>query len=162
MTKRMLLTVALLWLPFTSGAQDKPNLSGTWVLDTEKNDFGDLPVTGSQTNVIDHTEPNIKLTQTIEGEFVPDGRASTQRRYSTDGKETMNVLGDRPVKSTTRWEGNRLLTDTTLEAPAGKIEIKDSWEITADRKQMTITRNFKSPEGERQQKLVFNNKTREK
>ena len=142
-------------MPFTSGAQDKPNFSGTWVLDTEQSDFGDLPVPGSQTNLIDHMEPNIKLTQTIEGESVPDDRASTPRRYSTDGKETASVLGDRPVKSTTRWEGNRLLTDTTLEAPDGRIEIKDSWEITADLKQMTITRNFKSPAGERQQKLEF-------
>src|SRR5260370_11796531 len=159
---RMLFIMAMLFVPFTNGAQDKPNFSGTWVLDTEKSDFGDLPIPASQTNIIDHTGPNINLTQTITGESVSDGRASTRRHYSTDGKESSNDLGDQQVKSTTRWDGNRLLTDTSLEAPAGKIEIKDSSEITSDRKQMIITRDFKGPQGDHHQKLIFDNKTREK
>jgi hypothetical protein len=158
----MLCTIAVLLAAWIANAQDRPNFSGTWVLDTEKSDFGDLPIPGSQTNVIDQSEPDIQLTQTITGESVPGGRASTQRHYSTDGKESSNDLGGRQVKSTARWDGNRLLVETRLDAPEGKIAIRDLWEMTSDRKQMTITRDFQGPQGDHHQKLIFNQQGREK
>ena len=151
----ILLQVILL-LSSAAVAQDKPNFSGKWALDTAKSDFGELPAPDSQTNVIEHKDPNIKLTQTIRGASVSGGEASSERRYTTDGKESPNKLGQQEVKSTCTWHGNKLVIDTKLEAPEGTLDIKDSWELTDGGKQMVVTRDFKGPQGERTQRLLFN------
>src|SRR5579864_2823942 len=136
-------------------AQDKPNFSGKWVLDTAASDFGDFPAPDSQINVVDHQEPNIHLTQTIRGEAVPGGEATSDRHYTTDAKENTNKIGGREIKSTTRWDNHKLVTIVKLETPDGTVEIKDSWELGGEGKQLVVTRDFKGPQGERNQKLVF-------
>jgi len=57
----ILLEIMLL-LPFAGIAQEKPNFSGKWGLDTNRSDFGQFPVPDTQTNVIEHKEPSIRLT----------------------------------------------------------------------------------------------------
>ncbi len=150
----VLLGVVLL-LSSAAVAQDKPNFSGKWTLDTSKSDFGEFPVPDTQTNVIEHKDPNIKLTQTIRGQAVPGGEASSERHYTTDGKESSNKLGPQDLKSTCNWDGNKLAINTKLETPDGTVEIKDSWELTDGGKQMVVTRYFKGPQGESTQRLLF-------
>jgi hypothetical protein len=154
--KSCTLLLGILLLSSVAIAQDKPNLSGKWVLDTAKSDFGELPAPESQTNIIEHKDTDIKLTQTIRGQAVPGGEASSERRYTTDRKEISNKVGQQEVKSTCKWDGNQLVIDTKLETPSGTTVIKDSWELTGGGKQMVVTRNFKGPQGERTQKLYFN------
>jgi hypothetical protein len=147
--------LSILLLSSAAIAQDKPNFSGRWALDTAKSDFGEFPVPDTQTNIIDHKDPHIKLTQTIRGQDVSGGEASSERHYTTDGQESSNKLGQQEVKSICRWDGNKLAIDTRLETPNGTVEIKDSWELADDGKQMVVTRNFKGPQGERGQRLLF-------
>jgi len=59
------------------------------------------------------------------------------------------------VKSTSKWDGNKLVIHTKLESPNGTVDINDSWELTEGGKQMVVTRHFKGPQGERSQTLVF-------
>src|SRR5260370_37948646 len=98
---------SILLLSSAAVAQDKPNFSGNWALDTAKSDFGELPVPDSQTNVIEHKDPSIKLTQTIRGANVSGGEATSERHYTTDGKESSNKLGQQEVKSTCNWDANK-------------------------------------------------------
>jgi len=146
----------LLLFSLTVLAQDKPNFSGKWQLDTAKSEFGQFPAPDTQTNVIDHKEPDIRLKQTIKSEAVPGGEATVDRHYTTDGKENVNEVRPQQVKSTAKWEGNKLLINTKLEIPDGTIEIKDSWELTDGGKQLLVIREFKTPQGDQQQKLLFN------
>lgn len=55
-------------------AQDKPNFSGSWLLQIEKSDFSHFPVPDTQINVIEHKAVDIKLTQTIRSASVPGAR----------------------------------------------------------------------------------------
>jgi hypothetical protein len=103
-------------------------------------------------NVIEHKDPNIKVTQTVRGEAVPGGEASIERHYTTDGKESVNRLGPQDAKSTAKWDGNKVVIETKLETPDGTVEIKDSWELTEGGKQLVVSRNFN---GDRQ-RLLFN------
>ena len=154
--KSCTILLGILLLSSAAVAQDKPNFSGTWALDTVKSDFGELPVPDTQTNVIDHKDSNIELTQTIRGQAVPGGEASSERHYTSDGKENSNKVGEQDVKSTCKWDGKQLVIGTKLETPNGTVEIKDSWELADGGKQMAVTRNFKGPQGERNQRLLFN------
>jgi hypothetical protein len=150
---RAIFAMAMTLFALAVTAQDKPNFTGKWVLDRSKSEFAAMPVPESQTNTIEHKEPNITLTQTITGDSIPGGQASTQRRWTTDGKENTNDLGQQQVKSKTKWEGNKLVTVTTLEG--GRGEIQDLWELTDNGKQLEVTRDFKGPQGQREQKLIF-------
>lgn len=145
----------LLLLSLPAVAQDKPNFTGKWVLDTANSDFGEFPAPEAQTNVIDHRDAVIKLTQTIRGDAIPGGQASSERRYTTDGKESSNKVGERELKSTSSWNGRTLITVTKLETPDGTVEIKDGWELADDGKQLVVTREHKGPFGVRRQRLLF-------
>ena len=106
--------------------------------------------------MIDHKGASIEVAQTITGDTIPGGSATARRRYSTDGKETSAGAGDRQLKFTAKWEGGRLLVNTTSETPGGRTEIEDTWELTGTAGPLVITRHFKSDQDDHQQKLIFN------
>jgi hypothetical protein len=147
---------AMLLLSLAATAQDKPDFSGKWQLDVAKSDFGEFPVPDSQTNVIEQKDRNIKLTQTIRGEAVPGGEASMEREFITDNKEHSVKIGPADARSTATWNGDALVIDTKIETPAGTMQIGDSWKLTDGGKQIVVTRDFKTPQGEQHQRLVFN------
>ena len=147
--------VGILLLSLAVVAQDKPNFSGRWLLEIEKSDFSHFPVPDAQTNVIEHKGSNIKVTQTIRVASMPGGEASSERHYTTDGKESVNRLGPRDAKSTVKWDGNKMIIITMLETPDGTGEIEESWELTGGGKQMAVSRDFKEPDGGGVQRLLF-------
>ena len=139
-------------------AQDTmPSLSGTWVLDVAKSDFGPAPAPVSIVHVVEHKEPNIKITstqKTAQGEF------TNERNITTDGKENTNKMrtmgGEQEVKSTSTWKGKKLATALKLTVQGASVDIDDAWELSEDGKVLTVVRNIKSPQGEFTQKTVFN------
>ncbi len=136
-------------------AQAKPNFSGTWVLDLSKSDFGQMPLPDSIVSVIEHKEPKVKVTTTQKGQ---GGEITNERQLTTDGKENMNKfrtqLGLQDVKSTTKWNGRTLTTSFTFEAQ-GTVSVTDNWDVSADGKVLTITRDLTMAQGPLKQKLVF-------
>src|SRR5258708_21072762 len=68
-------------------AQSKPNFSGTWKLNVSKSDFGPLPGPDSQSNVIEHNDPVLKVNVSVEG---PQGKQNFNFTYTTDAKEVIN------------------------------------------------------------------------
>jgi len=145
----------LIVLSLAFAAADKSNFSSTWVLDTAKSDFGETSVPPIQTNVIEHKEPNIRMTTTSKS---PQGEHTTGRSYTTDGRENTNSIGPGVAKSTSKWDGAKLLTKTKIEGPDGTLEIDDLWELADGGKQMIIRRDFKGPQGEASQKLIYRKK----
>jgi len=141
----------------TASAQSKPNFSGTWILDVAKSDFGGAPALTSMSHEIQHkgTTIGIATTQkTAQLELV------NRRTLTTDGKENTNHLktsaGDQDVKSTSKWDGPRLLTTMTLDVQGTPASVTDTWELSADARVLTITRSATMPDGSITQKFVFN------
>src|ERR1035438_7033163 len=75
-----------------AGPQDdkKPDLSGTWKLDTTKSDFGMMPPPDSQTSVIEHKDPKLKVKTTTKGGMQ---EGESESNYPTDGAESTNQMG---------------------------------------------------------------------
>lgn len=141
-------------------AQDaKPDFTGKWILDVAKSDFGPMPPPDSQTRLIDHKDPNLKATITQKGQ---QGERTYERNITTDGKENTNTFGQLGLKSKSRWDGKRLITEGKLETQNGTVEINEAQELNEDSTVLTIKNNFKSPQGEASQKLVFNKEKQEK
>src|SRR5262245_61606491 len=87
-------------------AQAKPNFGGEWKLNTSKSEYGPMPAPTSRTDKIAHTDPNLKVTTTQSG---PNGDATVEFKYLTDGTETSNELRGNTLKSTSKWDGDTLV-----------------------------------------------------
>lgn len=157
--KRILSIIALtLLIVSPAWAQDaKPDFSGTWNVDLAKSDFGPTPPPESIVQVIVHKEPALKVSSTVKSSM---GTISNERNLTTDGKENAYTLkgsaGEQAVKSTSTWSGKKLLTTMKVDTQGVTIDINDAWELSADGKVLTMTREIKTPQGDFNQKAVYN------
>lgn len=153
MKKTVLLLVVMLALAgLACNADDKPNFTGKWVLDTEKSDFGPVPPPTSQSQDIDHKDPKLKVKTVSKS---PQGENTVESNRTTDGQENTNTMGQTEVKSKTVWEGKKLVTTMKRQIQGMDIDIKDTWDIAEDGKSFTITRELKTPQGDFTQKLLL-------
>jgi hypothetical protein len=157
--RRILSAVCLmLLLAISAKAQGaRPDLSGTWNLDVAKSDFAGAPAPDSLIYVIEHKDPNLKITSTQKGQ---QGELTNTRNLTTDGKESVNKMrtmaGEQDVKSTTTWNGNKLANAFTLDIQGTAIEINETWEVAESGKVLTVGRDLKTPQGPFHQTYVFN------
>jgi hypothetical protein len=133
-------------------AQAKPNFTGTWKLNVSKSDFGAMPAPDSRTDKITHEDPDLKDSTTQSGQM---GEVSAELKYSTDGKETTNMVRGNEVKSTAKWDGDELAIDGKASFNGADVSLKDRWSLSADGKTLTILRHVTSPMGETDQKIVL-------
>ncbi len=133
-------------------AQDKPNLTGTWKLNITKSDFGAIPGPDSQTLVIEHTDPAVKIVSSQAG---AQGSMDATINFTTDGKEASNNMGGRDVKSTSVWDGRNLVMSAKFSLNDQDVTIKSVWTLSDDGKTISETRHLASPMGETDQKLIF-------
>ena len=151
---RKLLSIAfVLALPLiTAVAQQKPDFSGTWKLNVAKSEFGALPGPKSRVDVITHKDPSLSVNVTQEG---ADGRLQYTANYTTDGKEAVNQIGPREVKSTLKWAGSNLLMTSKLVYNDVDVTGELTWALSADGKTRTVSIHYASAMGETDQKLIF-------
>ena len=153
MKRTVLLFVAMFALAaLACAADDKPNFTGKWVLDTEKSDFGPVPAPTSQSQEIDHKDPKLKVKTVSKGQ---QGETTVETNRTTDGEENTNTMGQAEVKSKTVWDGKKLVTTMKRQVQGMDIDIKDIWEVAEDGKSFTITRELKTPQGDFTQKLLL-------
>ena len=144
----LLLTLAL---PASAVAQ-APNLSGTWVLQADKSDFGPMPGPTSRTDVIDHKEPKLNIKRTQEG---AQGSVSSELIYEVDGKAWKNKAGESDLSSVLKWDGAVLVIVTDITTPQGEAVITDRYSLAADGKTLTQDRVISIQGQELTQKLVL-------
>ena len=151
--KRALLTaiIAVVIIPFTARAQAKPDFSGTWARDAAKSDPAQSRG-GSSSHTIRQTATEIAVT--IAGRGGPETSI-----YKLDGSESTNQVqspeGPLAVKGTAKWEGARLVIETTREIQGMTITTREVRTLDATGKEMTIEAMTRSPKGETTRKVVF-------
>jgi hypothetical protein len=131
----------------------KPNYSGTWKLNVAKSDFGPIPGPDTRTDVIEHSDPALKVSSTQDGG--PQGKQDVTLNFTTDGKEITNTPGGVEVKSTGGWEGNNLVLNAKLKFQDNDLAIKTTWLLSGDGKTLTQNQHMATPMGEFDQKMVF-------
>lgn len=147
------LIISLLLLAFAAFAQDaKPNLSGTWKLNTAKSDFGPMPPPDSRTDIIDHKDPVLKESVAMSSS---QGDMKMDLTYTTDGKESKNTVMDNDVTSNAHWDGKTLVVDSKANFGGNDITIHETRVLSDDGKTLTRQAHITSPQGEGDQKLVF-------
>lgn len=146
----------------SAGAQEKPNLSGTWVLDKEKSDppmgmGGRGGFNPDVTLIIEHQEPVLKIKRIVKTER---GEQVQEQVFTTDGKENKNPgMRGGEFRSKTQWDKGKLVTKgtQTIESPMGtmELEITETRTLSEDGKTLIIETRTVTPQGERTRKQVF-------
>jgi len=150
-----LLTLAAL-LPATVVAQT-PDFSGTWKINTIKSDAA--PGRGGQQ--MDMSNVMLTITQTADAITIVQSGMGPERTvtYKLDGSESTNQMGRGEMKSTSKWDGAKLVTEgtSTFETPNGArtMTMKEVRELSKDGKTLTVTNTTDSPMGQRTRKTVF-------
>ncbi|HLY15741.1 MAG TPA: hypothetical protein VKR61_00895 [Bryobacteraceae bacterium] len=133
-------------------AQAKSDFGGTWKLNAGKSDFGPMPPPDSITQTITHDEPTVKISVVQVG---GTGDAKYDMAYTTDGKESVNHMGDNEFKTTLKWDGDDLAGDTKGSFDGNDFTAKDRWALSDGGKTMTVTRHISTSMGEFDMKFVY-------
>ena len=179
----VLAACALFVFAITGVGQDKTaNFSGTWTLDVSKSKLGDRNNIESQVLTVTQSDKDIKI-ETATKRLPPPADAPQGRRgrtgggmmgggdgtttYSLDGKETKTEvsgpMGSMPVTLKAKFEGGKLnLTRTSsFSGPMGDVTMssKETWELSADGKTLTVNSERSSPRGNESTTKIFTKKS---
>jgi hypothetical protein len=147
-----LLAIALA-VPAVSAARQVPNLTGTWVLQADKSDFGMMAAPQSRTDVIDHQEPKLTIKRTMV--TAAAGESQVNLVYAVDGKPHKNMAGPSELTSTLSWEGRTLVTVSTVDTQQGQVTITDRLTLSEDGKTLTQQRTLSAQGQEAKQTMVL-------
>jgi hypothetical protein len=152
-----LLFVSVLLFSFTKPVY-QANFSGTWALSQTKSDLGQFGGRGVATKIIvDQKADGVTTTKTTPG-FNGGDPLTTTETLSNDGKETeTTVFNTAKRKSTLKWAGDGNTFAVTYSVAFGQGEFKgtENWALNADGKELTITTNISSQQGEITLKAVY-------
>jgi len=130
----------------------KPNYSGTWKLNVAKSDFGPIPAPDTRTDVIEHSDPMLKVSTTQDG---AQGKQEFTLNMTTDGKEMTNTPGGLELKSIGGWEANNIVMNVKLKFQDNDVAVKATWLLSEDGKTLTQNQHLTTAMGELDQKMVF-------
>jgi hypothetical protein len=148
----VLLAIALA-VPAVSAAQQVPNLSGTWVLQADKSDFGMAPPPQSRTDVIEHQAPKLTIRRTMVTPAA--GESTVNLVYAVDGKPHKNMVGPSELTSILTWEGGTLVSVSTVDTQQGPLTITDRFTLSEDGKTLTQHRTLSAQGQEAKQTMVL-------
>lgn len=149
------LMLVLMLCGFTMLAQAEPDLSGEWVLNADKSEFGEMPPPDSYTRVIEHNNPNIKISTTQVGMM---GKMKTEVScvIGGDACNSSNDMGE--STSTFKWDGDLLVVDTTAEMMGMELKIKETMILSADGKALTLKNSVSMDMGDMEATYVLDKK----
>ena len=125
-------------------ADQKPNLSGTWKLNTTKSDLAQIPMPDSRTDVIEQTGDKFKLSVTTN---VMGNSSQWTMTFTADGQE-VTVPPDSPAahmgpvtlqKIKAAWEGSNLILTTHTEFQGNGGTWRAVYTLSPDGKVLTST-----------------------
>jgi hypothetical protein len=152
---RKLTIASMLMIAFaiSAAAQGKTDFTGTWKLKVDKSDFGMMPAPASRTDKIEQTAAGIK--DTVDVRSAQQGKQAYTINYTTDGKEVVNNVGGRDIKSTATWDGALLVISSKFKFQDSDVDAKSNWSLSDGGKTLTLMHHYTSSMGEMDQKLVF-------
>jgi hypothetical protein len=136
-----------------SNARAATNLSGEWKMNAAKSDFGPQPAPEFMVRTIKHNDPSLEISTHQKGAA---GETTTQLKYTTDGKESINKLPSGEAKGSAKWQGANLVIDTSREFQGMTLIGKETWTVSDGGKVLTILNHISiAGQGEFDIKLVF-------
>lgn len=136
--------IGLLLFALTAIAQNKPDFSGTWVLNKSKSTFEFKPFDGMERGVvvIEHREQVFKFRRS----YVYGGQADEASfEHRTDGLETKGQEGRWEAFYSMRWEGDVLTRLIRLQTSRGEALNTFRYSLLEEGKVLRIEEKYKGP-----------------
>jgi hypothetical protein len=132
----------------------RPDFSGTWVLDTARSEFGQIPGGRplARTDVIVHRDP--QLAQTLYLRLV-GGPDTTRYRYATDSTRAVHRVENRDIEAHVWWAGDTLRLESMSKLMMFEMWLRERWTLSPDGRTLTMSRHITYPLGKGDQKLLF-------
>ena len=142
--------------PLAPAVASKPvNLSGTWVLDIARSDFG--PGAKStprwRRDVIRHRGPVVQVRPQMVK--VDGDTTHMEYTYRTDGKDAVNQVMNQPVHTTGRWKGSVLELVSNVRVLAATFLMTERWSLADAGSTLVIERESDSPLGKRRSRMLY-------
>jgi len=134
------------------GAFAAPNFSGDWKLNPARSHYGQFPAPMGMTRRIQHAEPVLTMSTVQKG---AQGEVTTELRYTTDGKPSVNKLASGETQGAAHWEGERLVIESSRAVQGGQAKQKETWTLSDGGKTLTIATHVTLPQGEFDVTQVF-------
>ena len=144
--------LSLAVLSVLSPAQAAPNLTGEWKLNASKSNYGPIPAPQLMIRRVMHEDPALSITTTQKG---AQGEVTTELKYTTDGKPSVNQVAGGEAKGAAQWQGDKLVIESTREFQGNPMRSRETWSLSADGKVLTIANHVGLPQGEFDLTLVF-------
>ena len=141
---RAVVLFALVSLPLAAA----PNLSGSWMLNVSKSEYGQFPAPQVMMRQIQHKDPALTMSTYQKG---AQGEVTTELKYSTDGKPVVN--GEN--RGTAHWDADKLVIESSREFQGTQLKQREVWTLSADGKTLTVATHVILPNGEFDVKQVF-------
>jgi hypothetical protein len=135
---------AVLLLPallIAAGERRKPDFSGTWRASFTRSKL-QMPAPESTVFVIDHREPEFRLTRTHSFAGKSDTWSVILR---TDGSETVREEPGRTLRLRLRWQGDALRFSVRLALPGGLGSDDVRYTLSADGRTLTAREKYRDP-----------------
>jgi hypothetical protein len=139
----MVVLFAALVISAAGQGQQRPDFSGTWKLDVDKSDYGDLQGPSSRTDTIEQRDGEIMET------VVAIQRHKKQNyvlHFSTDGRKTVLPAGTEihiyPVmlqSISASWQGNSLVVMDGIRFEDSDLLAKYVYALSADKSELSMT-----------------------
>jgi hypothetical protein len=141
MLGKILLVIALLStvVPATL-AQGHPDFSGTWKLNLDKSDYGDLQGPETRIDVIEQHDGHVSERVTAEGRH---RKQQYTLLFATDGSETAlppeTKMGSVTILSVSaKWQGETLVVTQNLRFQGAPLVATNAYMLSGDGKTLTI------------------------
>jgi len=151
MVRRYMLLAAAVCLLAVTPAMAKTDFSGTWKIVLDKSDFGPMPPPEKVEQIVEHKENDLKVNVTQAGQ---QGEIKLELNYSTE-KETTNTFRNAPMKSTAKWDGDKLVVVSKIEFQGNEIVIQETWSLEEEGRTLVMDRKLNTPQGDLEMKHVF-------
>jgi hypothetical protein len=152
----MLTTAFIFALSLTSVPQARkamtPDFSGIWVLDLKQSNFGAAPSPASRTDTITQAGKSIKDHRTAT---LADGDHTMDVVFDLSGAETKTQAIGGEMRVTAAWKGSTLVVTSHGSSPGGEVTVVEEWQLSADRKTITVHRKTTGPNGPAEATIVL-------
>jgi hypothetical protein len=129
-----------------------PDFSGAWTLSVGKSDFGRGTPPRALVMTVRQTEGELRVESTLT-----DARGESSSAYTLDltGKEAENTIRGNRAVSVTNWRGPVLHVKARTQVQGVEIRTVDQWQLSGDGRELTVYRTAATPNGEIEQRYVY-------
>jgi hypothetical protein len=114
--------------------ENEPNLSGVWRWNAQKSHHSGQPPDNMRLK-IEQNGPDVSMVWITNHKGVED---VMNFRYRVGASDVPGELHGGAMKSTARWEGNRLAIDSVVMYDTDPLRLNDLWTLSSDGQMLTF------------------------